>query len=533
VSAQASAAAASEKSGGSREWVGSLLASSAASSSTPASKATAESARAPNSSSADASQKSSSSKDAEVVRAPEANSFAGFLRSSVASSSSSCSHGPPTQPGDDLQPPLVLRDSSRGRRNTGEGEPVWLHIYDVSGATVQWVNNIIRPVGTGAFHAGVEVFGQEWSFGYATENRSGVYQCRPRCNTQHKYRESVEMGTTKLTEAEVTALVEAMRKDWLGYTYDLLVHNCCHFSDTLLQGLGCGPAPKWVMNLAGAGAKIVGGVDQAVASAHAARGLAAAIDEHYQITPSVEAFLSREFEIVDEDYVREKAQDLWANTVASFAPVNEFAENFMDRAQQAVSLRGLESNLWKMWAKSARPAPRKKDRDNEARVVKVSLLKLQKDVADQSDGTNSPQADSPASFTDGSGDDDGAAKGTAEACGEESSSCCSTLPANSDSSLSSPTDGSTADAGVGDGADAKTAADGVVEEHGVEIGVPPEPSDQDAAKDPLYSASCVDGTAKLQPESPSEGAFAVAADTNNEGAALRATVMLSETELAL
>jgi len=417
------------------------------------------------------------------------------------------------------------------------GEPVWLHIYDVSGATVQWINNVIRPVGTGAFHAGVEVFGQEWSFGYAIESRTGVYPCKPRCNTQHKYRESVEMGATTLTEAEVQALVEEMRKEWMGCTYDLLVHNCCHFSDTLLKGLGCGPAPQWVMNLAGAGAKIVGGVDQAVASAHAARGLAAAIDEHYQITPSVEAFLSRDFEMVDEDFVREKARDLWASTVESFAPVNAFAESVMDRAHKAISMEGVETNVWNIWAKSARAAPRKK-REHEARVVKVSLLRTQSDAADESgsDGANSPQAQSPASGT-GSGNDDGTTEGTAKA-GDEviSNGICWTSSQPSSESLSSdaaPTDGSTAVAVVGGGAGVKTAAvDSAAAKGKDDAGTPP----QDAAKSvpsPTASATSSSSATGSANGQPSEGAAKAAAGADDEAAALRATVMLSETELAL
>jgi len=47
---------------------------------------------------------------------------------------------------------------------------VVLHIYDVMAPMVEQVNQLLRPAGTGIFHAGVEVFGLEWSFGATQED---------------------------------------------------------------------------------------------------------------------------------------------------------------------------------------------------------------------------------------------------------------------------------------------------------------------------------------------------------------------------
>jgi len=160
---------------------------------------------------------------------------------------------------EDNRPQLVLSQAQPRNRTTFEGEPVWLHIYDVCAGSVQVVNNIFRKAGTGAFHAAVEVFGCEWSFGF-TAGGTGVYSCPPRSNTQHEYRESVLMGSTKLSEKELHELLQQLRISWQGPSYHLLQRNCCHFSNTLCDGLGVGPVPRWVMNLAGAGAAIMGGV---------------------------------------------------------------------------------------------------------------------------------------------------------------------------------------------------------------------------------------------------------------------------------
>merc|ERR1719401_1782300 len=50
---------------------------------------------------------------------------------------------------------------------------------------------------------------------------------------------------------------------WRGEDYDLLRHNCCHFADALCVALGVGHIPFWVTNLAGAGASLEHGVQQA------------------------------------------------------------------------------------------------------------------------------------------------------------------------------------------------------------------------------------------------------------------------------
>jgi hypothetical protein len=135
---------------------------------------------------------------------------------------------------------------------------VTLHIYDVVGhALVRNVNRICRALGTGAFHTGVEVYGQEWSYGYSDQRHSGVFCCTPRsCNT-HAYREAIEMGHTDLSPGEVRALLEELARVWPGQEYDLLRRNCCHFTDEFCRRLGVGALPNWVSSLASTGAALL------------------------------------------------------------------------------------------------------------------------------------------------------------------------------------------------------------------------------------------------------------------------------------
>eukprot|EP00928_Gymnodinium_smaydae_P045486 TRINITY_DN30317_c0_g1_i1.p1 TRINITY_DN30317_c0_g1~~TRINITY_DN30317_c0_g1_i1.p1 ORF type:complete len:908 (-),score=192.40 TRINITY_DN30317_c0_g1_i1:106-2472(-) len=78
------------------------------------------------------------------------------------------------------------------------------------------------------------------------------------------------MGLAFITEAQAAALIDALAVEWPAHTYDLLRHNCCHFSDELCQRLGVGHVPAWVVNLAGVGAMLRSNLRLAVRNVKAA-----------------------------------------------------------------------------------------------------------------------------------------------------------------------------------------------------------------------------------------------------------------------
>jgi len=140
--------------------------------------------------------------------------------------------------------------------------PVMLHIYDLStDPDVVAVNRVLRSVlGTGAFHCGVEVYFKEWSFRYCRIG-TGVFWESPRRCPHASYCDSIFMGNTLMSEAEVYDLLQVMALDWQGTRYDILKRNCCHFSAELCKHLGAGEAfPDWIMNLASTGNDIVEGI---------------------------------------------------------------------------------------------------------------------------------------------------------------------------------------------------------------------------------------------------------------------------------
>ena len=55
---------------------------------------------------------------------------------------------------------------------------------------------------------------------------------------------------------QVQTVVNAMKKDWWGPTYDLLRKNCCSFSREFAYELGVGELPDWIDRLAKWGTEV-------------------------------------------------------------------------------------------------------------------------------------------------------------------------------------------------------------------------------------------------------------------------------------
>jgi len=194
---------------------------------------------------------------------------------------------------------------------------VRLHIYDVStNPEMERLNKMLTAVGTGAFHGGIEVYGKEYSYGYVKEG-TGIFSNAPKGCAMHHYRESVELGETQLSEADVTKLIKEMEPDWEGKDYDLLRRNCVFFSTALAERLGVKALPKWVTNLAGAGASVQDGAMQAATKAQAAAIIAAAkaneINAKYDISAQAAAKVTDMISAakgLDEKYhIKDKAAD--------------------------------------------------------------------------------------------------------------------------------------------------------------------------------------------------------------------------------
>jgi len=127
---------------------------------------------------------------------------------------------------------------------------VSLSIYDLSKhAFVGLLNRAAAPLGVGgAFHVAVEVFGHEWSYGWTAQG-SGIGGCLPHQDPNHMYQTSVPLGTTRSSKLEFSSVMRQLPAKWLGPEYNIIHHNCIHFAQALVELLGVGPVPKWVVAL--------------------------------------------------------------------------------------------------------------------------------------------------------------------------------------------------------------------------------------------------------------------------------------------
>lgn len=140
---------------------------------------------------------------------------------------------------------------------------VRLHIYDVSQEeSIQKINRVLAHQYSplkfgGVFHAGVEVNGLEWSFGFSpAEAHPGVGCVQPTKHPQHHYRQTVVLKQTKVVPEDIAGIISNLIEEYPGHDYDLLRRNCCHFADDFCRRLGVGGIPGWVHRLARLGASI-------------------------------------------------------------------------------------------------------------------------------------------------------------------------------------------------------------------------------------------------------------------------------------
>ena len=116
---------------------------------------------------------------------------------------------------------------------------VVVHVYDVTNiGAISGLNQLTRDkLGSGGlFHTAVEVDGAsdglEYCFGHR-DSGTGVSANPARKCTQHKYRESLEMGSVTTGKSELAALISRLKDEWPGATYHAVKRNCCTFANAL------------------------------------------------------------------------------------------------------------------------------------------------------------------------------------------------------------------------------------------------------------------------------------------------------------
>merc|ERR1719215_2533567 len=123
-----------------------------------------------------------------------------------------------------------------------ESSDVWIHIYHTDPYTA-WLNWAgLKYAEVPIYHAGVEVYGIEWAFQYFDdawddETISGVICCEPKHMAGFAYQQSISLGSTNRSFAEVREILERLRSDWPASSYHLTRHNCLTFARDFVREL--------------------------------------------------------------------------------------------------------------------------------------------------------------------------------------------------------------------------------------------------------------------------------------------------------
>lgn len=126
-------------------------------------------------------------------------------------------------------------------------QDVYLNVYDLNP-----VNDNLFPLGLGAYHSGVEINGQEYTFA----GGAGIFSHGPKQAQGARFRCRVLIGRVSITSRELQDAIDSMRPQWPGNSYHVMRKNCNSFSEALCQKLMGRSIPGWVNRLAWLGNRV-------------------------------------------------------------------------------------------------------------------------------------------------------------------------------------------------------------------------------------------------------------------------------------
>jgi hypothetical protein len=140
-------------------------------------------------------------------------------------------------------PEAVPAAGSEILRPPRDGREVWLHVYDLGHFAGHLNEFVLRKANLGAFHAGVEVIGQEWSFmgfydAWDNSELTGVVQNAPCQHPSYLFKESIFMGTSPFSEDRIEAIMMEMCERWRANSYHWVSRNCIDFAEELCVAVG-------------------------------------------------------------------------------------------------------------------------------------------------------------------------------------------------------------------------------------------------------------------------------------------------------
>lgn len=132
---------------------------------------------------------------------------------------------------------------------------ILINIYDLLPPGT--LSNALWYLGSSLLHTGVviPVLDREYAFGgHNHPDLSGVYWTKPRMLPPGgTWRCELLQGFTFCSGAEIEGIVQEASAKFLGTSYNLLSHNCNHFTNYLCESLVGKAAPAWLNRAASIG----------------------------------------------------------------------------------------------------------------------------------------------------------------------------------------------------------------------------------------------------------------------------------------
>jgi len=120
---------------------------------------------------------------------------------------------------------------------------VKLHVYDLSmGISRQYSELLAGKHFDAVYHTGVVVGGREYYYG------DGINDSPAGITPYGRPVEVLDMGATSKTLAEINAFLDEKRADFTSENYNLISHNCNHFSNAFLIFLVGKSVPERIVN---------------------------------------------------------------------------------------------------------------------------------------------------------------------------------------------------------------------------------------------------------------------------------------------
>ena len=114
--------------------------------------------------------------------------------------------------------------------------PLILNTYKLT------ANILINKIGLDIFHTAIEFEGVEYAFGFLDLPECGIYEIKPMTFDDGDFVESFLMGYCDRNT--FYNLLEKLKTEFLGNTYNILKKNCNHFTNDICKKLLKKEIPK-------------------------------------------------------------------------------------------------------------------------------------------------------------------------------------------------------------------------------------------------------------------------------------------------